>query len=138
MDCLSLTAKLGILISFAVGGLALLGLVSYRTLEEVQGTVAEAVENRMAVTRTIDQNASEVAGESGTIAGNFDRVAASAGDTTRGAGQIDTAASEVAQMASRLQALVSKFRFQGDGRTAEVGRRLRLPSVAAADPSDHY
>ena len=28
-------------------------------------------------------------------------------------------------MASRLQALVSKFRFQGDGSTADVARRHR-------------
>jgi len=36
MDRLSLTAKLGTLISVALAGLLLLGLVSYRTLGEVK------------------------------------------------------------------------------------------------------
>ena len=100
------------------GAVAAIGTIgeTITRIAEIQGNVASAVENQTSVTREIDQTASEVSGESATIAEHFGRVAASAGDTRRGADQIDTAAAEVAQMAVRLQMLVSKFRIDGAGR----------------------
>ena len=93
-------------------------------IAEIQGTVAGAVENQMKVTRAIDQDTSDVATQSATIATHFGQVAASVSETTRGAGQIDEAAAEIAQMAVRLQTLVSKFRIEGGGRGSPAIARL--------------
>jgi methyl-accepting chemotaxis protein len=87
-----------------------------RRITDIQEMVSGAVENQMAVTRIIDESASTAATESTTIANNITAVAQSAGNTTQGAGQIDHAATELAEMAVRLQALVSKFRFEPDAR----------------------
>jgi methyl-accepting chemotaxis protein len=114
------TIRLGI--EGAVAAIGTIGETITR-IAEIQGTVAAAVENQTSVTRTIDQTASEVAGESASMAGQFGRVAASAGDTRRGADQIDAAAAEVAQMAVRLQTLVSKFRIDGPARAAQASDR---------------
>jgi methyl-accepting chemotaxis protein len=114
------TIRLGI--EGAVAAIGTIGETITR-IAEIQGTVASAVENQTSVTRTIDQTASEVAGESASMAGQFGRVAASAGDTRRGADQIDAAAAEVAQMAVRLQTLVSKFRIDGPARAAQASDR---------------
>ena len=119
------------------GAVAAIGTIgeTITRIAEIQGTVAAAVENQTSVTRTIDQAASDVAGESATIAEHFGRVAASAGHTRRGADQIDTAAAEVAQMAARLQALVSKFRIDGAGRAAETSDQPWGSDARNAAPS---
>ena len=65
----------------AVAAIGTIGETTTGRIAEIQGTVASAVENQTSVTRTIDQTASDVAGESATIAEHFGRVAASAGDT---------------------------------------------------------
>jgi methyl-accepting chemotaxis protein len=107
------------------GAVAAIGTIgeTITRIAEIQGTVASAVENQTTVTRTIDQTASDVAGESATIADQFGRVAASAGDTRRGADQIDGAAAEVAQMAVRLQTLVAKFRIDGGRRANQTSNQ---------------
>ena len=92
--------------------------------------VADAVENQMMVTRTIDTTASDVAGESSSIATSSRRWPLGA-RTTQGAGQIDAAAAELAQMAVRLQTLVSKFRFEGDDPRGGRAHRRRLPAELA-------
>jgi len=86
----------------------------------------------MTVSRTIDQTVLEVASESATVARDLGAVAASAANTTSGAGQIDEASSELAKMAVQLQTLVSKFRFDGGGRSGERQRRGGPPAPRPA------
>lgn len=100
-------------------------------ISQLQGLVSGTVENQMMLTRTIDTSASEAAAESSSIASSFQSVANSARSTTQGAGQIDEAAAELAQMAVRLQALVSRFRFD-DNRPRGAGASQRRRSTATA------
>jgi methyl-accepting chemotaxis protein len=90
--------------------------VTVNRITHLQGVVAEAVEQQMVVTQTIDKAAVEAAAESSSIATTFDGLASAAHSTTQGAGQIDEAASELAQMAMRLQTLVAKFRLEASTR----------------------
>ena len=127
--------KIGLIrrgIDSAVAAIGAVGATISR-IAEIQDTVSGAVESQMTATRAIDRDASEVAGESVTIATSFTAVAAAAGQTTQGAGQIDQAAAELAQMAVRLRVLVAKFQFEDDGRSPrKPGRRLPAESDSGA------
>jgi len=114
----------------AVQAIAAIGATVGR-ITQLQGLVADAVENQMVVTRTIDTTASDVATESSSIATTFQALASSARSTTQGAGQIDEAASELAQMAVRLQTMVSKFRFAGNDPRGGTAHHRRLPAELA-------
>ncbi|MFO0569033.1 MAG: methyl-accepting chemotaxis protein [Polyangiaceae bacterium] len=79
-------------------------------INDIQNTIASAVEEQTATTNEISRNVTEAARGSGEIAENISGVARAAADTTSGAGDTQRAASELARMATELQTLVSQFK----------------------------
>jgi methyl-accepting chemotaxis protein len=79
-------------------------------INDIQNTIASAVEEQTATTNEITRNVSEAARGSSEIAQNIGAVATAAQSTTQGAGDTQTAAAELSKMASELQKLVSTFK----------------------------
>ena len=82
------------------------------TINDIQGTIARAVEEQTATTNEIGRNVAEAAKGSSEIALNITAVAQAALGTTEGAGNARQAAADLARMASELQKLVSLFRYE--------------------------
>jgi methyl-accepting chemotaxis protein len=80
-------------------------------INDIQGSIAGAVEEQTATTSEISRNVSEAAQGSTEIASNITGVAQAARSTTEGAGNANTSAHELAQMAVGLQKLVQQFRY---------------------------
>jgi methyl-accepting chemotaxis protein len=78
-------------------------------INDIQTSIASAVEEQTATTNEIARNVSEAARGSGEIAENITGVASAAQGTAKGAEETQRAASELAQMASALQHLVDRF-----------------------------
>ncbi|TVR66780.1 MAG: HAMP domain-containing protein [Gemmatimonadales bacterium] len=88
-------------------------------INDIQTTIASAVEEQTATTNEIGRNVSEAAQGSTEIAQNITGVAEAAGQTSAGAQQGQQASSELARMAAELQTLVGQFKFEteaGSGR----------------------
>jgi methyl-accepting chemotaxis protein len=79
-------------------------------INDIQSSIASAVEEQTATTNEIARNVSEAARGSGEIAENITGVATAAQGTAKGAEETQRAAGELAQMATELQALVDRFR----------------------------
>jgi len=90
-------------------------------INEIQTTIAGAVEEQAATTNEIGRNVAEAAKGSSEIAQNITGVAEAAQSTTQGASQTQTAAAELAKLASELQGLVQQFKI-GDMATAQSVR----------------
>ncbi len=75
-------------------------------VNDIQATIATAVEEQTATTREMSRGISEAATGSSEIARNIAGVADAAQHTTTGANDSQNAATELARMASDLQALV--------------------------------
>jgi methyl-accepting chemotaxis protein len=80
-------------------------------INDIQSTIASAVEEQTATTNEISRNVSDAARGSGAIAQNIEGVAHAAQSTSGGASDTDRAASELSRMAAELQKLVSQFRY---------------------------
>jgi len=80
-------------------------------INDIQTTIASAVEEQTATTNEIGRNVGEAAKGSNEIAQNITGVAQAAQSTTSGANDSQGAASELARMASELQGLVGRFRY---------------------------
>jgi methyl-accepting chemotaxis protein len=80
-------------------------------INDIQTTIASAVEEQTATTNEIGRNVGEAAKGSSEIAQNITGVALAAQSTTSGANDTQTAASELARMASELQSLVGRFTY---------------------------
>ncbi len=80
-------------------------------INDIQNTIASAVEEQTATTNEIGRNVAEAAKGSSEIAQNITGVAQAAQNTTAGAGDTQKAAGELSRMASELQRLVSQFRY---------------------------
>jgi methyl-accepting chemotaxis protein len=80
-------------------------------INDIQGSIAGAVEEQTATTAEISRNVGEAAKGSTEIASNITGVAQAARSTTEGAGNANTSAHELAQMAVGLQKLVQQFRY---------------------------
>lgn len=80
-------------------------------INDIQNTIASAVEEQTATTNEISRNVSEAAKGASDIAKNISVVAINAQTTTTGASNTTQAASELSQMAIDLQKVVSKFKF---------------------------
>jgi methyl-accepting chemotaxis protein len=80
------------------------------TINELQATIASAVEEQTATTGEISRSVSEAAAGAAEIASNVAGVARAADDTSAGAGHTSTAAGQLASMAGDLQRLVGQFR----------------------------
>ncbi|MEO6711547.1 MAG: methyl-accepting chemotaxis protein [Planctomycetota bacterium] len=79
-------------------------------IDELQTSIAAAVEEQMATTQEIARTLSEVASGSSQISANVSKVAGSAGSTSDGATATQTSADRVSTMADELLELVGQFR----------------------------
>ena len=80
-------------------------------INDISNAIASAVEEQTVTTNEINRSMAEAAKGVGDISKNITGVAVAAKDTTQGANNTQKAAQELTQMASRLQGLVSRFRF---------------------------
>jgi methyl-accepting chemotaxis protein len=80
-------------------------------INDIQNTIASAVEEQTATTNEISRNVAEAARGSGEIAQNITGVARAAQGTSAGATDTERASAELARMASELQKLVSQFTY---------------------------
>jgi methyl-accepting chemotaxis protein len=87
-------------------------------INDIQGTIASAVEEQTATTNEIGRNVAEAAKGSSEIALNITAVAQAALGTTEGAGNARMAAAELARMAAELQKLVGQFRYERPAKPA--------------------
>ena len=83
-------------------------------VNDIQATIATAVEQQTATTSEMSRSISEAATGSSEIARNIAGVADAAQHTTTGANDSQKAAAELARMASELQELVSSFNVEQD------------------------
>jgi len=80
-------------------------------INDIQNTIASAVEEQTATTNEISRNVSDAAQGSGEIAQNITGVARAAQSTSGGATDTDRAANELSRMAAELQKLVGQFTY---------------------------
>lgn len=82
-------------------------------INDIQNTIASAVEQQTATTGEISRNVTEAARGSSEIAQNITGVAQAARSTTEGASDTKRAADELSKIAVDLQRLVGQFRCKG-------------------------
>ena len=80
-------------------------------INDIQNTIASAVEEQTATTNEISRSVSEAARGSSEITENIARVAQAAESTSAGAGDTRKAADAMSGMADELQQLVGQFTF---------------------------
>ncbi|MBD2079053.1 HAMP domain-containing methyl-accepting chemotaxis protein [Leptolyngbya sp. FACHB-17] len=80
-------------------------------INDIQNTIASAVEEQTATTNEISRNVAEAAKGSSDIAKNIGVVAQNAQTTTIGASNTAQAAMQLAQMAVNLQTIISQFQI---------------------------
>ena len=80
-------------------------------INEIQATIASAVEEQAATTSEIGRNVQEAARGTTEIAENVNGVAHAAQSTAEGVGTTQHAAQELARMADELKTLVGEFRY---------------------------
>jgi len=80
-------------------------------INDIQNTIASAVEEQTATTAEISRNISEAAQGSSEIAQNITGVAQAARGTTEGANNTKSSADELSRIAQDLQTLVSRFKY---------------------------
>lgn len=80
-------------------------------INDIQNTIASAVEEQTATTGEISRNVGEAAKGSNEIAQNITGVAQAARSTTEGASDTKRSADELSRMALDLQQLVSQFKY---------------------------
>jgi methyl-accepting chemotaxis protein len=81
-------------------------------INDIQATIASAVEEQTATTGEIGRNIVEAAKGSSEIAQNITRVAHAAESTTQGASDTKSSADELAKIAAELQKLVARFKYE--------------------------
>jgi methyl-accepting chemotaxis protein len=93
-------------------------------INDIQTTIASAVEEQTATTNEMGRNVAEAARGSQAIAANIGGVSRAAAETSTGAANGQQAAQALARMASELQQLVGQFRYQAEpaGAAAPAGR----------------
>ncbi|HVH42855.1 MAG TPA: PAS domain-containing methyl-accepting chemotaxis protein [Labilithrix sp.] len=92
----------------AVGAIAEISDIITR-INDIQNTIASAVEEQTATTNEIARNVTDAARGSASIAQNITVVANAAQGTSAGARDTDRAAAELSRMAAALQRLVGQF-----------------------------
>jgi methyl-accepting chemotaxis protein len=95
----------------AVEAIAQIGKI-INQINDLQNTIASAVEEQTVTTGEISRNIGEAALGSAEIARNITGVATAARNTTEGAGNTKASADELARIATDLQKLVSQFKYQ--------------------------
>jgi methyl-accepting chemotaxis protein len=81
-------------------------------INEIQATIASAVEEQTVTTREIGRNVGEAAAGAAEIARNIMGVAEAARNTSQGAHHTEHAAGELSRMAANLRELVGQFRYE--------------------------
>jgi methyl-accepting chemotaxis protein len=94
-------------------------------INDIQTTIASAVEEQAATTAEIGRNVTEAARGGAEIAQNISSVAQAAQSTSSGATQTQASAGELSRMATELQRLVSQFQVSDDA-----------PRVRTAPPTE--
>jgi methyl-accepting chemotaxis protein len=94
----------------ASGTIATIGTVVQR-INEIQQSIASAVEEQAATTSEMNRNASGVANGAKSSAINVAEVTSAAEQTSRSATETQVAAKELATLAGELQGLVAAFRL---------------------------
>jgi methyl-accepting chemotaxis protein len=103
----------------AVGAIGEIGAVIAQ-INDIQNTIASAVEEQSATTTEISRNLAEAAKGTVEITQNVTGVAGAARTTTEGAGQTEKAAQQLHKMAADLNTMISRFRLSSDAQA--VGR----------------
>jgi methyl-accepting chemotaxis protein len=80
-------------------------------INDIQGTIASAVEEQTATTNEMARNVSNANNGTQDIVQNIRGVATAAEETSRGATGVESAASELSRMAASLKEMVGKFKF---------------------------
>jgi len=93
----------------AVGAIEQIGKI-INQINDIQNTIASAVEEQTATTGEISRNVAEAARGSSEIAHNVTGVAQAARATTEGAGDTKKSADELSRMAHDLQELVGRLK----------------------------
>jgi methyl-accepting chemotaxis protein len=94
----------------AVEAIAQIGKI-INQINDIQNTIASAVEEQTATTGEISRNVAEAAQGSNEIAQNITGVAQAARSTTEGASNTKTSADELSKIALDLQKLVAQFKY---------------------------
>jgi methyl-accepting chemotaxis protein len=94
----------------AVEAIAQIGKI-INQINDIQNTIASAVEEQTATTGEISRNVAEAAKGSSEIAQNITGVAQAARSTTEGASNTKNSADELSRMALDLQKLVAQFKY---------------------------
>jgi methyl-accepting chemotaxis protein len=87
-------------------------------INDLQNTIASAVEEQSATTNEIGRNIAEASQGSSEIAQNIGGVAQAAKSTAEGASNSQAAAAELARMAVELQKLVGQFKIGAEAGSA--------------------
>ncbi len=80
-------------------------------INDIQGTIASAVEEQTATTNEIARNVNQAAERSSGIALNITSVAKTAQSTSNGAAKTQKSATELSKTAGDLHELVNQFKF---------------------------
>jgi methyl-accepting chemotaxis protein len=102
-------------------------------INDIQTTIASAVEEQTATTAEIGRNVTEAAKGSAEIAQNIAGVAQAAQSTSSGATQSQAAASELSRMASELQRIVGRFTVT-QGESVTHNARAAVPAQKPGTP----
>jgi methyl-accepting chemotaxis protein len=94
----------------AVEAIAQIGKI-INQINDIQNTIASAVEEQTATTGEIGRNVAEAAKGTSEIARNITGVAQAAHSTTEGANNTKSSADELAKVADSLQKLVAEFKY---------------------------
>lgn len=81
-------------------------------INDIQNTIASAVEEQTVTTREIGRNVGEAAGGTGEIARNIQGVADAARQTSEGAHRARTSADQLSALAENLNRLVDQFKLE--------------------------
>jgi methyl-accepting chemotaxis protein len=84
-------------------------------INDIQNTIASAVEEQTGTTNEISRNISETARGSSDIASNITGVATAAKETEHSAGVSQQAAQELSKLAVKLGGVVSQFKLSNNG-----------------------
>ena len=104
----------------AIGGISAI----VNQINDIQITIASAVEEQTATTNEISRSVADAARGSSEIANNITNVAHAAQSTLSSANDVHTASGEMARMATELQQLVDRFRYQANTPYQGVRRGL--------------
>ncbi len=105
-----------------------------KQINEIQGTIASAVEEQTATTNEIARNVAEAARGSNEIARNITGVAQAAGTTTEGVSNTRSVAENLARLATELINLIAEARIHQNEEGGSSGRGAAANERREAQP----